>query len=786
MPLPVQCTQARLKQVSSVAVADGKQQVPIDWLHLDPQIQRLLARFDIKTLAALEDNLENPSGQLAALSHDTLRQVEVALACLHQATNEAGQIDWLAYWQGCGVKILPSDHRAGRSPRQILSRMPELIASILLQEIDERTAVIIQRRYGLAGPKLTLDELGKAYGLTRERVRQLETRGLERLRQMLLLGQPTNKRHRIHPEIQQVLHTLWELLPANPGQAILEGELLSQVGQRFELVSKTLEPALLLLFEIAGIKRLDINYGELLPIRGILDATQRAHIREGVKRLHLLLTTETAAALPVFDVVVRINKGKRKGEALTLTQVNYLVDLCSSVERTADGTVRGKFEHLQGRGNQVERLLTEVGRSMTLPEILRELNHRLARAGQPKVKQRNLGNQISTDGRFVPIGRSGLWGLKAWPNLESRSISELIEQFLTERNQPSTVSEIYSYIQQRRPVKRSSVEIYLAETKRFRKVDRTHWGLATWVDARNLQNWDVGHVATFVAGVFKQHKAKKLDFKVVKQALMEAAGVTPKQAQGMLVACPAIQTVRGAKWNDRYAEFQPDYRQQLAQPREKTRKKRTLRQKVNEAVRKMLEEAPAHELPLAEVVARLHRKYNHPEKTFYQYIAGLEFVERIDVPGSRAKLCRLKGTRQDLSFPQIRDIGNETLKSKVERVIPYLNLEDIDLGLFLLSKEFEATVKAFVVRAADKGRLDTGKNNPANMNLYNMVTCVANSGFIANRGELQYLREERNSRAHGTMPSLHERRVLMENVQYLAGMYISYIKHFDDLMRDLE
>jgi RNA polymerase primary sigma factor len=38
-------------------------------------------------------------------------------------------------------------------------------------------------RFGLDGQKpMTLDEVGEVYGITRERVRQLETRSLKRLR----------------------------------------------------------------------------------------------------------------------------------------------------------------------------------------------------------------------------------------------------------------------------------------------------------------------------------------------------------------------------------------------------------------------------------------------------------------------------------------------------------------------------------------------------------------------------------------------------------------------------
>ena len=55
----------------------------------------------------------------------------------------------------------------------------------LMQRIDAlppRDARVVRLRYGIGGRKpMTLDEVGELYGITRERVRQLETRSLKRM-----------------------------------------------------------------------------------------------------------------------------------------------------------------------------------------------------------------------------------------------------------------------------------------------------------------------------------------------------------------------------------------------------------------------------------------------------------------------------------------------------------------------------------------------------------------------------------------------------------------------------
>jgi RNA polymerase primary sigma factor len=57
----------------------------------------------------------------------------------------------------------------------------------LLDDIDEREATILRLRYGLdeGQDPLTLKEIGKVVGLTRERVRQIERETLSRLGQVI-------------------------------------------------------------------------------------------------------------------------------------------------------------------------------------------------------------------------------------------------------------------------------------------------------------------------------------------------------------------------------------------------------------------------------------------------------------------------------------------------------------------------------------------------------------------------------------------------------------------------
>ncbi|MBN2375928.1 MAG: sigma-70 family RNA polymerase sigma factor [Sedimentisphaerales bacterium] len=72
-------------------------------------------------------------------------------------------------------------------PEEIVFNADELATiKILLDKIDEREAAVLRLRFGLNDEEpLTLKEIGKRVGLTRERVRQIEKEALDKLNHIL-------------------------------------------------------------------------------------------------------------------------------------------------------------------------------------------------------------------------------------------------------------------------------------------------------------------------------------------------------------------------------------------------------------------------------------------------------------------------------------------------------------------------------------------------------------------------------------------------------------------------
>ena len=757
--------------------------LPLGLLHLPSRSHNPLDKEEINSLGSLFSLTDAELRNVPRLGRISLKKIQNAKSALLNAITESGTINWQYFWEKQKIKIIPQGFDNNASEDKIISELPTIIKKILEQNPDERLWLIIQRRFGLEETqKLTLEELGLALNLTRERVRQLEETALKELRGVLIEDDYKNKSYHVHLNILHTIKRLSLIVNELTDQALIENSLLDLIEDKFSFRSDAIKPSLHLILKINGLSIIEFNRSDLQPVWGKFEKAEAMTAQNFIERVDKLLTEENALPLSEIDILVQINKVARKKSRQSLEQFRKYIGICSSVELHKEGFYWGKFEYLESRGNQVERVLFEHGEPVHIKEIIREINHRLASYGKRTVNLRNLVNQMSSDDRFVPIGRSGEWGLSSW-SIDTGTIVELMKQYLIALNEPATAEEIYSYVRDRRPVRKSSIEAYLTFQEDFAKVGRTRWGLAEWSETQGAQIWNPEQVGQFIEELFKKNRARKLKYKIVKQALKKASGVKDRQAQGLLNLNPVIKTERD-EVGELYAIFQPKYKESLTKTGVRfTRKKKTLRLMVDETVRKMLQTSPGNQIALSALVRYLVDKFNRRDKTFYHYISDLDYIEKFKIPDTSVVMCRLKREVSHLPFPQVEEIKTSELRQKIGRALTFLHENDVDISLFLLSKEFEATLKNYLLTGQSKGKFLSLSSN--RLGLDGMINFIKSENIITDQAVLHFLRQKRNDRAHGTMPEIGERRMMMKYAHVTAGMYIDYIKYFDDLLHAL-
>lgn len=643
--------------------------------------------------------------------------------------------------------------------------------------------LVVQRRFGFAGSKpMTLEEIARILGVTsRERVRQKEANALKILTKVLLRQGSESGGVAKEGATEAAVDALHDFL-VRRRPTIREDTLYADIAAEFaahEGIDK-LRPTIAVFLAILRFQRCEVS-SELPGLWTTLRGNDRSKLAHQVAAIHSYSVQHGSVRQDLLTVLSKVNERLSQKEWIRRQDAPGLFALCSSIEIIND-MVQTNFEYLKGRENQVERLLSERMEPMSTQELAREINHRLVPLGHRKVTARNLSNQISQDERFIPIGRSGTWGLRTWEHVTTESIVNLMERFLIIRNSPAPVNEIYEYVRKYRPVKPNSIVMYLGNNSlpggqpTFKRMGPTGWGLTSWASTPEHLTWNETDVAELVSKLLRKHRVKELDYKQVKQALMQASGLSARQAQGKLNHNARLTVRRESSWGRRFVALTSLEQMKQTPIRPYKRRTATIREQVTQLVCKKLADAPDNALPLDRLVAWLQTQVACPKPTLYRYIDELDLIEKRALVGSRSKLCCLVSVNTEL-FPEVSTISPETLRHEVERAVKNLTVEQVDIGLFMLGRAFEQTLKACLVAGIQRGNVSIPQlqSEPAKWKLVTMVDAAKAAGIIQDASALHYLRVERNDRAHGEIPSLQEREALMAGIKSLAGMYIKYI-----------
>ena len=82
----------------------------------------------------------------------------------------------------CLIDVIPNKN--ADDPEEFLNSPEEIKkkVNLMLNVLDEREKIIIERYYGLTGIESNLDDLGEEFGCTKERIRQLRDKAIKKLR----------------------------------------------------------------------------------------------------------------------------------------------------------------------------------------------------------------------------------------------------------------------------------------------------------------------------------------------------------------------------------------------------------------------------------------------------------------------------------------------------------------------------------------------------------------------------------------------------------------------------
>ncbi len=330
-----------------------------------------------------------------------------------------------------------------------LNFKPKQSVKKLLLALGERSRDIITKRYGLgkSSDQMTLDAIGKTYGITRERVRQIENHAIAVIRK----SKNYNEEKAVFDELEKLIRDL--------GGIVVEQDLLDHVSKD----ESTQNQMNFLL--VVGHPFNKMKEDEDFKHRWFIDKDLREKIEGSLKKLYESLKDDELVSeqemIKKFLGYVENVADQYRTEEIAKRWMN----LSKKVSKNPLGEWgKTKSPNISTKGMRDYAYL--VIRKHGSPIHFREVAKAITTVFNKKAHVATTHNELIKDPRFVLVGR-GLYALSEWGYM-SGVVKDVIRK-LIEKNGPLTKKEIVDKVMKERYVKENTIVINLQNKKYFRK-----------------------------------------------------------------------------------------------------------------------------------------------------------------------------------------------------------------------------------------------------------------------------------------------------------------------------
>ena len=316
---------------------------------------------------------------------------------------------------------------------------------------QEREREIISRRFGLTGPKETLEQIGESLSITRERVRQLE------------------KAIIIHLQITAEDNNISELPPA---EKILVRNLaeMGRVARLSALADKvydkktTPEERSGIYFIATFAKGLTVieENDSYYPAVGIADFGNADELKKKVNELVAVIKKNGKPM--TIDELDNVLNYEHPDNIRAVASISKLIASLNGLY----GLTKWPSVNPRNIRDKIFVILESHKKPMHFSEIAKEI--RESDFKRKNVTVQAIHNELIKDSRFVLIGR-GIYALSSW-GYKKGTISEIITSILQEAGKPLTREEIVRQVLKTRRVKETTILLNLQNKKLFKKIDR--------------------------------------------------------------------------------------------------------------------------------------------------------------------------------------------------------------------------------------------------------------------------------------------------------------------------
>jgi Sigma-70, region 4/HB1, ASXL, restriction endonuclease HTH domain len=330
-----------------------------------------------------------------------------------------------------------------------LTIKPKQVVKALLKSLPDRAQEVVVKRYGLGKEteKMTLEAIGKSYGITRERVRQIENYAIANIQK--------SKEYEAQAPAFKELETMINSM----GGVIAEEDLLDAVSK--DASTQNHFYFLLVLGRTFKWQKEDDHFKH----RWHIDDNHSKKIEEALRKLYKNLKDDDI--IPESEMIdTFLNHIEDMNDQYRNTEI---LKRWLSVSKKVGKNPLGEWgvsssSNIKAKGMRDYAFL--VIRKHGSPIHFREVAKQIQKMFGKTAHVATTHNELIKDPRFVLVGR-GLYALSEWGYM-SGVVKDVIRNVI-EKNGPLTKKEVIEKVLKERYVKENTILVNLQNPKYFKK-----------------------------------------------------------------------------------------------------------------------------------------------------------------------------------------------------------------------------------------------------------------------------------------------------------------------------
>ena len=330
-----------------------------------------------------------------------------------------------------------------------ISFKPKKVTKKIVSNLKDRAGDVIMNRFGLtvSGEKKTLEEIGKKYNITRERVRQVEDAALDFIKK----SEAYKNERAVFEELKELMRGL--------GSVVAEHELLPYITKDKATQNH------INFFLVLGEAFKKHHEDEHFHTRWSVDDATSDKVHEALRKLYATLKDEDL--VPETEMIKRFFDQMKDvaGQYRDEEMAKRWLSMSKTLAKNGLGEW-GKSTSHNVRTRGIKDYAYLVMRRHGSPMHFREVANSIGKTFNKKTHYATCHNELIKDPRFVLVGR-GIYALSEW-GYKTGIAREVIEDIL-KREGPLSKDAVVDKVMKERYFKKNTILVNLANTKFFKK-----------------------------------------------------------------------------------------------------------------------------------------------------------------------------------------------------------------------------------------------------------------------------------------------------------------------------